>query len=304
MELPERVTICDVGPRDGLQNEKAGISTEDKLRMINQLIAAGVPEVEVSSFVSPKWVPQMADAEELFARVDRSKGARLVGLVPNERGYQRAVAARVDSVRLVVMASETFQKKNVNRTVEDGMRECETIAKRAKADGIHVGLALGASWGCPYKGHVDPQRVIDLANQGVDAGMDLVSFADTTGMADPAHVSSLLQAAKRTISVERIACHFHNTRSSGFANVLAALNESVTNFDSSLAGLGGCPFAPRATGNICTEDLVHMLHAMGIKTGIHLDRLIETSQWIESIIGRALPGQVAKAGLAFPELAA
>jgi hydroxymethylglutaryl-CoA lyase len=304
MDLPERVTICDVGPRDGLQNEKSAVSTADKLRLINELIAAGLPEVELSAFVSPKWVPQMADAEELFARVDRSRGTRLVGLVPNERGYERALAAKVDSLRLVVMASETFQKKNVNRTVEEGMRECAAIATRAHADGIHVGLALGTSWGCPYEGHVDPARVVDLAKQGIEAGVDLVSFADTTGMADPVHVAALLRQAKRTIPADRIACHFHNTRSSGFANVLAALSEGVTNFDSSIAGLGGCPFAPRATGNICTEDLVHMLHAMGIKTGIHLDRLIETSRWIEQLIGRTLPGQVAKAGLAFPELAA
>ncbi|HEX6511111.1 MAG TPA: hydroxymethylglutaryl-CoA lyase [Chloroflexota bacterium] len=304
MEFPKAVTICDVGPRDGLQNEKTPISTDDKLRLINELAAAGVPEVEVSSFVSPKWVPQMADAEELFSRVDRSHSTRFVGLVPNERGYERALAAKVDSVQLVVMASETFQKKNVNRTVEDGVRDCDAIAKRAKADGLHVRLALGTSWGCPYEGHVDPARVVDLANQGIEAGMDLVNFADTTGMADPAHVSSLLQLAKRTIPVERIACHFHNTRSSGFANVIAALSEGVTSFDSSIAGLGGCPFAPRATGNICTEDLVHMLHAMGIHTGIRLDQLMETSRWIETVIGRPLPGQVAKAGLAFPELAA
>ncbi|HEY8695555.1 MAG TPA: hydroxymethylglutaryl-CoA lyase [Chloroflexota bacterium] len=304
MKFPKVVTICDVGPRDGLQNEKTPISTEDKLRLINELAAAGVPEIEVSSFVSPKWVPQMADAEELFARVDRSHGTRLVGLVPNERGYERAVAAKVDSVRLVVMASETFQKKNVNRTVEEGMRVCEAIAKRAKAEGIHVGVGFGTAWGCPYEGHVDPARVVDLANQGIEAGMDLVSFADTTGMADPAHVAALLQVAKETSPVDRIACHFHNTRGSGFANVLAALSEGVTNFDSSIAGLGGCPFAPRATGNVCTEDLVHMLHAMGIRTGIQLDRLLATSQWIEGVIGRTLPGQVAKAGLAFPELAA
>ncbi|MFI5265947.1 MAG: hydroxymethylglutaryl-CoA lyase [Chloroflexota bacterium] len=304
MEFPTAVTICDVGPRDGLQNEKTPISTEDKLRLIDELAAAGVPRIEVSSFVSPKWVPQMADAEELFAGIDRSHGTRFLGLVPNERGYERAVAAKLDSVQLVVMASETFQKKNVNRTVDEGMRECEAIAKRAKADGMHLGLALGTSWGCPYEGHVDPARVVDLANQGVEAGMDLVSFADTTGMADPAHVAALLQAAKKTIPVNRIACHFHNTRGSGFANVLAALSEGVTNFDSSIAGLGGCPFAPRATGNICTEDLVHMLHAMGIHTGIRLDKLLETSHWIEGLIGRTLPGQVAKAGLAFPELAA
>lgn len=304
MDFPQAVQICDVGPRDGLQNESTPITTDQKLQLINQLAAAGVPEIEVGSFVSPKWVPQMADAEELFARLDRSGDTHFVGLVPNERGYERAVAARVDGVQLVVMASETFQKKNVNRTVEDGMREAEAIGRRAKADGLPVGIAFGTSWGCPYEGHVDPARVVDLANQGLEAGMDNVSFADTTGMADPAHVAALLQLAKRTIPVDNIACHFHNTRSSGFANVLAALAEGVTHFDSSIAGLGGCPFAPRATGNICTEDLVHMLHAMGIHTGIRLDKLIETSEWIESVIGRTLPGQVAKAGLAFPELAA
>ena len=304
MDFPAAVTICDVGPRDGLQNEQAPVSTEDKLRLIGELAVAGVPEIEVGSFVSPKWVPQMADAEELFARVDRSHGTKLVGLVPNERGYDRAVAAKVDSVQLVVMASETFQRKNVNRSVEDGMRECEAIARRAKADGLEVSLALGTSWGCPYEGHVDPARVVDLANQGFEAGMRFVSFADTTGMADPAHVAALLQAARKTIPADRIACHFHNTRGSGFANVIAALSEGVTTFDSSIAGLGGCPFAPRATGNICTEDLVHMLHAMGISTGIRLDKLLDTSRWIEGLIGRTLPGQVAKAGLAFPELAA
>ncbi|HVA24795.1 MAG TPA: hydroxymethylglutaryl-CoA lyase [Chloroflexota bacterium] len=304
MDFPKAVTICDVGPRDGLQNEKTPISTADKLRLIDELAAAGVPEIEAGSFVSPKWVPQMADAEELFARLNRSRGTRFVGLVPNQRGYERAIAAKVDGVQLVVMASETFQKKNVNRTVEEGMRECEAIAKRAKAEGVHMGLALGASWGCPYEGHVDSARVVDLANQGLEAGMDLIVFADTTGMADPAHVATLLQAAKRTIPVDRIACHFHNTRNSGFANALAALSEGVTNFDSSIAGLGGCPFAPRATGNVCTEDLVHMLHAMGVRTGVRLDSLLDTSLWIEALIGRTLPGQVAKAGLAFPELAA
>jgi hydroxymethylglutaryl-CoA lyase len=304
MEFPKAVTICDVGPRDGLQNEAAPVSTEQKLELINRLAAAGVPEIEVSSFVSPKWVPQMADAEDLFARVDRSRGTRFTGLVPNERGYERAVAAKVDSVELIVMASETFQKKNVNRTIEEGMRECEAVVRRAKADGVPVGIGFGTSWGCPYEGHVDPARVVDLANQALEAGMEHVSFADTTGMADPAHVSALLELAKRTIPVKKIACHFHNTRSSGFANVVAALAEGVTHFDSSIAGLGGCPFAPRATGNICTEDLVHMLHSMGIRTGIRLDELIAASEWIESVIGRTLPGQVAKAGLAFPELAA
>jgi hydroxymethylglutaryl-CoA lyase len=304
MDLPQRVTVCDVGPRDGLQNEQAPVSTEDKLRLVNKLVAAGVPEIEVSSFVSPKWVPQMADAEELFARISRSPDSKLMGLIPNERGYERALAAKVDGVNLVVMASETFQKKNVNRAIEDGMRECEAIAHRAAADGLWVGLAIGTSWGCPYEGHVDSARVVDLANQAIEAGIDRVTFADTTGMADPLHVSALLDVAKRTIPVERIGCHFHNTRASGFANVLSALTAGVSQFDSSLAGLGGCPFAPRATGNICTEDLVHMLHAMGIRTGIHLDELISTSQWLESVIGRTLPGQVAKAGPAFPELAA
>ncbi|HEU0168983.1 MAG TPA: hydroxymethylglutaryl-CoA lyase [Chloroflexota bacterium] len=302
MNLPSHVTVCDVGPRDGLQNEKEPISTEDKLALINRLIAAGMPEVEVSSFVSPKWVPQMADAEQLFARVDRSTGAKLIGLIPNEKGYDRAHAAKVDGVRLVVMASETFQKKNVNRSVEDGMRECEAIARRAKSDGVGVGIGFGTSWGCPYEGHVDAARVVDLANQAIEAGMDEIEFADTTGMADPAHVASLIREARKTIPVEKITCHFHNTRNSGFANVLAALNEGVTRFDSSIAGLGGCPFAPKATGNICTEDLVHMLHAMGIGTGINLGQLVETAEWMEGVIGHTLPGLVMKAGLAYPEL--
>jgi len=302
MNLPSHVTVCDVGPRDGLQNEKEPISTENKLALINRLIEAGVPQIEVSSFVSPKWVPQMADAEELFARVDRSKGAKLLGLIPNEKGYDRAAAAKVDGVRLVVMASETFQKKNVNRSVEDGMRECEAIARRAKSDGLAVGIGFGTSWGCPYEGHVDPARVVDLANQAIEAGMDEVEFADTTGMADPAHVSMLLAQATKTIPVERITCHFHNTRNTGFANVLAALGEGVTRFDSSIAGLGGCPFAPRATGNICSEDLVHMLHAMGIGTGINLEGLVETAAWVEGVVGHTLPGLVMKAGLAYPEL--
>src|SRR5579862_74558 len=171
MDVPAAVTICDVGPRDGLQNEQASVSTDDKVRMIDELIAASVPEIEAGSFVSPKWVPQMADAEELFARVHRSTGSRLLGLVPNERGYERALAAKVDGIQLVVMASETFQKKNVNRSVDDGMRECEAIAGRAKQDGLSTGLALGTSWGCPYEGHVDAARVVDLANQAIEVGI-------------------------------------------------------------------------------------------------------------------------------------
>ncbi len=303
MDVPPRVTVCDVGPRDGLQNESTPIATADKVRLVNELLAAGVPEVEVSSFVSPKWVPQMADAEEIFAAIERPAGARLIGLVPNEHGYARARAAGVDRVELVIMASETFQKKNVNMTVEQGLRACAAIARQAASDGIEVGLALGTSWGCPYEGHIDPARVIDLANAAIDSGVHTVSFADTTGMADPLHVDALLRLARRTIPLDRIACHFHNTRNAGFANVLAALGQGVARFDSSLAGLGGCPFAPRATGNIGTEDLVHMLHGMGIHTGIDLAQLLETSAWMESVVGHVLPAQVSKAGLAFPELA-
>ena len=304
VDVPRRVTVCEVGPRDGLQSEHEQIATEAKLRFVNELTAAGVPEIEVSAFVSPKWVPRMADAAELFSRVNRSSGSRLLALIPNEQGYERALAARVDGVRLVVMASEAFQRKNVNRNVDEGMRECEAIAQRARADNLWVSLAIGTSWGCPYEGHVDPARVLAIAGRAFAAGVDQVDFADTTGMADPVHVQALLRQAQHDVPADSIACHFHNTRGAGLANVLAALDEGISHFDSSLAGLGGCPFAPRATGNICTEDLVHMLHAMGICTGIALPHLLKTSAWLEGVVGHALPGQVVKAGLAFPELAA
>jgi hydroxymethylglutaryl-CoA lyase len=304
MDFPPAVTVCDVAPRDGLQNESAPLSLDDKVRLVDELAAAGLPEIEAGSFVSPKWVPQMADTDELFARVRRSPGTRLIGLVPNERGYERALAAKVDGVQLVVAASETFQRKNVNRTVEEGLREAEAIARRAAADGLFVSLALSTSWGCPYEGRVDPDRVLDLARRAIAAGIQRVSFADTTGMADPAHVAVLVAKATADIPLERMSCHFHNTRGSGLANVVAALAQGVTHFDSSLAGLGGCPFAPRATGNICTEDVIHMLHAMGIHTGVDLDRLLDASRWIEGVVGRTLPGQVAKAGPAFSELRA
>ena len=289
VDLPTAVTIREVGPRDGLQNESP-VPTADKVRLINALSQTGLTRIEAVSFVSPKAIPQMADADEVWAGIDRRPGVSYSALVPNARGAERAVAAGVDEIEVVVSASETHNRHNVGRSVDDsldGVKEVVAVAAATPTLGI-----VSTAFGCPYEGDVPVRRVVEVGERMLEAGCLSVSFGDTTGMATPTRVRDLLRAWTGPTPL----LHFHNTRGTGLANVLWALDEGVTQFDASVGGLGGCPYAPGATGNICTEDLVHMLHDMGVSTGIDLGLLIEAAHLAEEIVGHDLPGQILRAG--------
>lgn len=296
MNLPRRVQVCDVGPRDGLQTIKAEIATEDKIRLVDGLIRCGLPRVEAGSFVHPKVVPQMADSAAVLAGITRAPATRIRVLVPNRTGAERAIAAGADELCLLLLASETFQRKNVRMSAEESLREHAAVVELAAQHGVHVQGGLGTAFGCPYEGEVPEQRVLDLVGRWVALGVTEVSLADTTGMADPAQVYALCSRVRDRWPELRVALHFHNTRGLGLANVLAGLQAGVTDYDASVGGLGGCPFAPRATGNICTEDLVHMLHCLGIETGIDLAALCELSTWLADGLGLSTSGLVARAG--------
>lgn len=294
--LPKKVSVIDVGPRDGLQSEPAYVSAQDKIALINGLIDAGVRHLEVTSFVSPRAVPQLRDAADVLKGIDRSRGAVLTALVPNEKGAERAVEAGVDAMVVFMSASESHNLKNVNRTRDESLAGFEAICRIAKAAGIDVYGAIATSFGCPFEGDVPVGEVVRIARAYRDMGITKLSLGDTTGMATPPLVVERVQALKIDVPEADIALHFHNTRGLGLVGVYAGLMEGVTRFEASVGGLGGCPFVPRATGNICTEDLVYMLDECGIETGINLKKLIEVSRRIEGVIGRSLPGQVMKAG--------
>jgi hydroxymethylglutaryl-CoA lyase len=295
-DFPSRVVVVEVGPRDGLQSEAVVLETEEKVELIRGLYEAGVREVEFSSFVRGDRVPQLRDAEAVFERIRGWGGVRWMALIGNERGYERAVQAGVKVVRWTVLASETFNRKNFNRGVADSCQELRHVARRAERDGIEVVGTVGASFGCPYEGEVPVERVVRLAQELAEAGVREVVLADTTGLATPRQVEEVIAALQRRVPGIELGCHFHNTRNAGLANVMAALGLGVRRFDAGVGGIGGCPFAPQAAGNIATEDLVHMLNGMGIETGIRLERLIAVAQWLERRLGHPLPGQVMKAG--------
>ncbi|MEO3385366.1 hydroxymethylglutaryl-CoA lyase [Mesorhizobium sp. CAU 1741] len=294
--FPKKVSVIDVGPRDGLQSEPAYVSVSDKIALVNGLIDAGVRHLEVTSFVSPRAVPQMRDAAEVLDGIDRSRGAVLTALVPNEKGAQRAVEAGVDAMVVFMSASESHNLKNVNRTREQSLAGFQAICRIAEAAKIDVYGAIATSFGCPFEGDVPVADVVDIARAYRDMGITTLSLGDTTGMATPPLVTERVRALGEAVPEADIALHFHNTRGVGLVCVYAGLMEGVTRFEASIGGLGGCPFVPRATGNICTEDLVYMLDECGVETGIDLKKLIAVSQRAESVIGRSLPGQVMKAG--------
>lgn len=294
--FPDKVDVVDVGPRDGLQSEGAWISTEQKIELVNGLIEAGLRHLEVTSFVSPRAVPQMKDAAEVLAGIDRGKGAVLTALVPNAKGAERAVEAGVDAMVVFMSASESHNLKNVNRTREASLEGFRDICRIAEPAGIQVFGAIATAFGCPFQGDVAVKDVVDVARAYRDMGITKISLGDTTGMATPPIVRERCQALKRDVPESDVALHFHNTRGVGLACVYTGLLEGITRFEASIGGLGGCPFAPKATGNICTEDLVYMLHESGVETGIDLERLIAVSRRTEEMIGRSLPGQVMKAG--------
>jgi (R)-citramalyl-CoA lyase len=289
-----RIEIVDVGPRDGLQNEEETLSPQVRAELCEKLAAAGVPRVEVASFVNPKRVPQMAGAEEVMAAIERSPGTSYAGLVLNERGYERAIEAGVDEVRYAFPVTETFAERNQNTTVADATQLAARLVERARLDGVRVSITLSTAFGDPFEGRVEPAHVLEIAEGVAAAGPDEIVLADTIGVGVPSQVRELVEGvAAYGITV---GCHFHDTRNTGIANAAAAVESGATVLDASVGGTGGCPFAPRATGNIATEDLVYLLHNMGYTTGIDLEALIEVATWLTKQLGKELPGQLHKAG--------
>jgi isopropylmalate/homocitrate/citramalate synthase len=288
-----KVVICDVGPRDGLQNEAAVLEPAVRADLVNRLAATGLPRIEAASFVNPERVPQMAGAEDLVEAIQRRDGVAYAGLVLNERGAERFAATKLDRLHFTLAATETFNQRNANASVD------ESLAALARIDTDRpVSVSISVSFGCPFEGAVDPDKVLAIADKAVQAGAEEVVFADTIGVAVPRQVEHLIgEGSKRLPSV---GGHFHNTRNTGFANAYAALAAGATVLDASVGGLGGCPFAPKATGNIATEDLVYLLEGEGVETGIDLEALIGVSEWLEGVLGRTLPGQVYRAGTFAP----
>ena len=289
-----RIEIVDVGPRDGLQNEDKTLSPEIRAELCEKLAAAGVPRVEAASFVNPRLVPQMAGAEEVMNAIERSPHTSYAGLVLNEKGYERAIEAGVDEVRYAFPVTETFASRNQNTTVADATKLAARLVERARLDGVRVSITLSAAFGDPFEGKVDPGHVLGIATQVATSVPDEILLADTIGVGVPSQVRNLVEGvATHGITV---GCHFHDTRNTGIANAAAAVESGATVLDASVGGTGGCPFAPRATGNIATEDLIYLLHGMGYETGIDLDALIEVASWLAPQLGKELPGQVQKAG--------
>ena len=288
------IQIVEVGPRDGLQNEATVLDTATKVDFINRCVDAGVQRIEVASFVNPKRVPQMADAEAVLEQLEPD-AASYIGLVLNERGFERARSTAVDEVNLVVMVTDTFSQKNQAMTTAEAIAAVEAIAPRARAAGLPVSVTLSASFGCPYEGEVEVSRLVDVATQVAAAGIDELAIADTIGVAVPCDVHRRISAVRDAVEVP-LRVHVHNTRNTGYASALAAADAGVAVLDASLGGIGGCPFAPRATGNIATEDLVFALERSGYDTGLDLDALCRASDWLAEQLGRPTPGLVAKAG--------
>lgn len=293
------VTVCDVAPRDGLQNDPKTLEPAVRAELCDRLAAAGVPRIEAVSFVNPARVPQMAGAEEVVAAIRPREGVLLAGLVLNEKGYDRLRETALGEVHMAFASTETFNQRNQNSTVADSLAAASRIVGRAHEDGIRATVTIGASFGCPFEGAVDPGRILELARELAAAGSDEVIFADTIGVAVPRRIREIVGRAARELPCP-VGVHLHNTRNTGIANALAAVEEGASVLDASVGGIGGCPFAPRATGNICTEDLVYMLHGEGVETGIDLGALIDVASWLEDVLGRQLEGMVYRAGAFAP----
>ncbi|QDF05295.1 hydroxymethylglutaryl-CoA lyase [Myxococcus xanthus] len=296
-QLPKQVDVYEVGPRDGLQNELRTLPTRDKARLINALVAAGEKRIEVTSFVSPKWIPQLADAEELLRLVGRREGVVFSALVPNLKGLERAKDAGLEEAAVFISASEAHSKKNINKSIAEAVVGAREVTASALQAGMRVRGYLSTVWGCPYEGDVPVERVVDICRQLVDAGIYQLSLGDTIGIGTPRQTEVLLEALLKHISVEKLALHLHDTRGTALANALVGLSAGVTTFDASIGGLGGCPYAPGAAGNLATEDAVFMLHGMGVDTGINLDRLVEAGEIAQELIGRKLAGKYLQAAL-------
>ena len=291
----KRATVVEVGPRDGLQNERALVSTADKIEFVNRLSAARHAVIEVSAFVSPKWVPQMADAAEVFAGITRRPGTRYTALVPNLAGLDRAAKAGVTEIAIFAASSETFSRKNINQTIDDSLATYAQVCERALAAGMRVRGYLSTAFGCPFEGAVDPARVAEVAARLHEMGVFEVAISDTIGIAHPGQVPRVLDAVLARIPVHEIALHFHDTRGTALANVLASLSHGVATFDASSGGLGGCPYAPGAAGNLATDDLIYMLDGLGIETGVSLAGVSAASAFIQTKIDHPLPSRYAQA---------
>ncbi len=295
MTLPSRAAIVEVGPRDGLQNEPTPITTADKIGFVDRLSEGGYRVIEVSAFVNPKWVPQMADAADVFAGIRRRPGTRYTALVPNVVGLERAIAAKADEVAVFAAASESFSRRNINQSVPESLHTYRAVCARAQEAKVPVRAYISTAFGCPFEGRVAPAAVADVAGALFDMGAYEVAVSDTIGIAHPGQVPAVVDAVASRVPRERIALHFHDTRGTALANVLTALQLGITTFDASAGGLGGCPYAPGATGNLATEDLLYMLDGLGVETGVNLDNVLAASRFIEPKIGHALASRYAAA---------
>ena len=286
--------VCDVGPRDGLQNEARALSPAVRAELCDRLAAAGVTRMEAASFVNPKLVPQMAGAEEVMSALNRKPGTVYAGLVLNEKGYERAISAGVDEVHYAFSAADEFGRRNQNATTEEGLKTALALVARARSDRVPVTVTISVAFGSPFDGPVAPQRVLGIVERLMAVPADEICLADTIGVGVPSQVHELVRGARELGA--SVGAHFHNTRNTGYANAVAAMEEGVVSLDASVGGAGGCPFAPNATGNIATEDLVYLLRGLGVDTGIDLDALIEASRWLGGQLGKDLPGMLARAG--------
>ena len=293
------VEIVEVSPRDGLQNESQAVSTEDKLRLIDRAVNAGIRRLEIASFVNPKRVPQMADAEEVVARAPRTEDVTYIGLVMNQRGAERALDTNIDQLGAITLCSDTFAKKNQGQTALETLDVALGIIRLARAEGRSATVMISSAFGCPFEGEIAETDVIDFAKRLAEAEPCEIALADTIGVGDPWRVAALFEKLREAVPGMPLRGHFHNTRNTGIANAYAAIQAGVTAIDASVGGLGGCPFAPAATGNIATEDLVYMLDRGGIETGVDLATLMDTCSWMSDVVGRELPAMVSRAG-SFP----
>jgi len=293
--MPAAVRIVEVGPRDGLQNEKAIVATADKIALVDRLSATGLQSIEATSFVSPKWVPQLADAAEVYAGIARKPGVRYPVLVPNEQGYERARAAGADEVAVFTAASEAFNRKNINASIDESIERFRPVLERARADGVRVRGYVSTVLGCPYQGEVPVADVVRIAGTLHALGCYEVSLGDTIGVGTPGKARGMLRSVAERVPMAALAVHFHDTYGQALSNILACLEEGVAVVDAAVSGTGGCPYARGASGNVASEDVVYMLHGLGIETGVDLDALVDTGHWLASLLGRETGSKVTRA---------
>ncbi|SUA52719.1 Hydroxymethylglutaryl-CoA lyase yngG [Oligella urethralis] len=298
MDFPKKVTIVEVGPRDGLQNEKEFVPTATKIELVNRLVDAGAPKIEAASFVSPKWVPQMADAAEVMQGIERKSGVVYAALTPNVRGLEGALANGADEVVIFGAASEAFSQKNINCSIAESIERFVDVARLAKEAGVLLRASISTSFGCPYQGEVPIESVLDVVKRMQDLGCDEIDIADTIGVGTAAQVYEVMSRVTDIVAKEKIAGHFHDTYGQALANIVASLQAGISIYHSSVAGLGGCPYAKGATGNVATEDVLYMLHGMGIETDMDLDKTVQIGQWISDQIGRQNASRVGRALIA------